>query len=96
MFCQVNFLVMCLFESLPYPYPANRGFIVLHGFNVYITTSRSHRLSVTYLVCFIRVTRLTGNANDFANAKSHAREKLLLPGYSLSDIIDHLLGFFIF
>ena len=48
--------------------------------SVYITTSRSHRLSVTYLFCFIRTTWLTSDANDFVNAKSHARQKLCSHG----------------
>ena len=40
--------------------------------DVYITTS-SHRLPVTYLVCFMRTTWLT-------SAKSHARQKLCSHG----------------
>ena len=48
--------------------------------SVYITTSRSHRWSVMYLVCFMRTTWLTSDANDFVNAKSHARQKLCSHG----------------
>ena len=33
-------------------------------------------------------TRLTSDPNDFVNAKTHAREKLLLRGLSLSDFVS--------
>ena len=67
--------------------------------SVYITTSRSHRLSVMYLVCFMRTTWLTSDANDFVNAKSHAEDRnsaRTVPHPFLSNIIDPRFGFFMF
>ena len=67
--------------------------------SVYITTSRSHRLSVMYLVCFMRTTWLTSDANHFVNAKSHAEDRnsaRTVPHPFLSDIIDPRFGFFMF
>ena len=36
------------------------------------------------------VTRQTSHANDFVNAKSHAREKPLLAGYQIGGLRDEL------
>ena len=52
-----------------------------------------------YLVCFMRTTWLTSDANDFVNAKSHAEDRnsaRTVPHPFLSDIIDPRFGFFMF
>ena len=71
----------------PYPlstYPASRGFSL--AWLLALTKS------FAWLVCRVVValwdvnkptTRLTSHANDFVNAKSHVREKPLVPGYSV-------------